>query len=206
MVPLSQSARHGSSGGARAVKVAALMNSDLATAVITHRIGEDRHGACERWLEEVEPRRRSMPVRRDWQVVRPVAGLTDTCTAMIRFDTQHPPRQWMVSPHRHRRCKRLRPLFSGQDSSDISSSLAPWFPRGVQVQAPVRRKHDRVTWSAICPPATGAPQPAEPALNAIALHPSHPLTMLAVTGGVVFLMVYVVMPRCTRLIRQWLFN
>jgi antibiotic biosynthesis monooxygenase (ABM) superfamily enzyme len=127
------------------------MNSDLATAVITHRLGEDKHVADERWLEEVETLCGSMPVRRDRQVVRLVAGLTDTSAVMIRFDTQDQLRQWLESPVRHRRIQRLQPLFSGQDSSDISGGL----------------------------------------------HPGHPLTMLVVTGLVVFLMVYVVMPRCT---------
>jgi len=178
----------------------------LATVVITHKLSEGKHAAYERWLQEVEPLCRAMPGHRDWQVVRPVPGLTDTYTVVIRFDTRDHLRQWMESPERHRLVKQLQPLFSDEDSSVISSGLDFWFPRGAQAQAPVRWKQYLVTWSAIYPLAMGVPLLVEPALTGIGLHPSHPLTMLVVTAVVVFLMVYVVMPRYTRLIRKWLFN
>ena len=95
---------------------------------------------------------------------------------------------------------------SGEDSSVISSGLDFWFPRGAQAQAPVRWKQYLVTWSADFPLAFGVPMLVEPLLTGLGLHPSHPLTVLVVTGVVVFLMVYVVMPRYTRLIREWLFR
>lgn len=178
----------------------------LATVVITHKLSEGKHAAYERWLQEVEPLCRAMLGHRDWQLVRPVPGLTDTYTVVIRFDTRDHLRQWMESPERHRLVKQLQPLFSDEDSSVISSGLDFWFPRGAQAQAPVRWKQYLVTWSAIYPLAMSVPLLVEPALTGIGLHPSHPLTMLVVTAVVVFLMVYVVMPRYTRLIRKWLFN
>ncbi|MFA6009339.1 MAG: hypothetical protein WC799_05090 [Desulfobacteraceae bacterium] len=63
-----------------------------------------------------------------------------------------------------------------------------------------------VTWSAIYPLAVGVPFAVRPILRSIGV-PDHPLlTTFAVTGIVVFLMVYVVMPRYTKLIKRWLFT
>lgn len=177
-----------------------------ATVVITHRLGEDKHAAYERWLEEVEPICKASPGHRDWQVVRPVPGLTETYTVVIRFDTREHLRLWMESPERSRLIAKLQPLFAGEDSSFISSGLDFWFPRGAQAQVPVRWKQYLVTWSAIYPLALGVPLLVEPVLAQLGAPKSHALAMLVVTGVVVFLMVYVVMPRYTKLIRRWLFS
>jgi antibiotic biosynthesis monooxygenase (ABM) superfamily enzyme len=177
-----------------------------ATVVITHRLRAEKHAAYERWLEEVEPICRASPGHREWNVIRPVPGLTDTYTVVIRFDTREHLRQWMESPQRHRLVKQLHPLFEGEAGSVISSGLDFWFPRGDQAQAPVRWKQYLVTWSAIFPLAFGVPLVVEPVLERLGAPPSHAFTMLVVTGVVVFLMVYVVMPRYTNLIRGWLFR
>jgi len=185
---------------------AASSKDPAATVVITHRLREDKHAAYERWLEEVEPICKASPGHRDWQVVRPVPGLTDSYTVVIRFDTREHLRRWMESPERSRLIEKLQPLFAGEDSSFISSGLDFWFPRGAQAQAPVRWKQYLVTWSAIYPLALGVPRVVEPVLAQLGVPPSHALAMLVVTGVVVFLMVYVVMPRYTKLIRRWLFS
>jgi antibiotic biosynthesis monooxygenase (ABM) superfamily enzyme len=177
-----------------------------ATVVITHRLREGKHAAYERWLEEVEPICKASPGHRDWHVVRPVPGLTETYTVVIRFDTREHLRLWMESPERSRLIEKLQPLFAGEDSSSISSGLDFWFPRGARAQAPVRWKQYLVTWSAIYPLAMGVPLGVEPVLARLGVPPNHALTMLAVTAVVVFLMVYVVMPRYTKLIRRWLFS
>lgn len=202
-------------GAAVLQEVAEVMSTDStganagdarATVVITHRLSDDKHAAYERWLEKVEPVCKAMPGHREWQVVRPVPGLTDTYTVVIRFDTREHLRQWMESPQRIQLVEELQPMFGGQDHSVISSGLDFWFPRRAQTQVPVRWKQYLVTWSAIYPLALGVPVLVVPALERLGLPSSHPLTMLVVTGMVVFLMVYVVMPRYTRLIRRWLYD
>ena len=177
-----------------------------ATVVVSHRLGEDKHAAYERWLQELEPICRAMPGFRAWQVVRPSPGSADTYTVVIRFDTREHLRQWMESPQRIRLVEELQPMFGKEDESVISSGLDFWFPRRAQTPVPVRWKQALVTWSAIYPLAMGVPLLVVPALARLGLHPDHPLTMLVVTFVVVCLMVYVVMPHYTRLIRAWLFR
>lgn len=63
-----------------------------------------------------------------------------------------------------------------------------------------------VTWSAIYPLVMGVPLLITPLMQALGLPEQRWLSTLAVTATVVFLMVYVVMPRYTKLIKRWLFN
>jgi hypothetical protein len=177
-----------------------------ATVVVSHRLAADRHAPYERWLRKIEPVCRAAPGFADWQVVRPVPGLTDTYTVVIRFDHREHLRQWMESPQRIGLVEELHTLIGDEGHSVISSGLDFWFSRRAQTPVPVRWKQALVTWSAIYPLAMGVPLLVVPALARVGLHPGHPLTMLVVTGVVVLLMVYVVMPRYTRLIRRWLFR
>lgn len=97
-------------------------------------------------------------------------------------------------------------MFVGSDDFFVSSGLDFWFtPAGARAKVPVRWKQFLVTWSAIYPLALGVPFAIAPALRLVGVPASLPLTTLAVTAVVVFLMVYVVMPRYTRLVQKWLF-
>ena len=101
----------------------------------------------------------------------------------------------MESPQRIGLVEELHALIGDKGHSVISSGLDFWFPRRAQTPVPVRWKQALVTWSAIYPLAMGVPLLVVPAFASVGLHPEHPLTMLVVTGVVVLLMVYVVMPR-----------
>ena len=111
----------------------------------------------------------------------------------------------MDSPFRKQLIEKVRPLLVTGDDFFVSSGLDFWFtPAGAQ--APVRWKQYLVTWSAIYPLALGVPLLVVPALRGLGAPHSTLVTTLAVTGTVVLLMVYVVMPRDTKLARKWLFK
>ena len=177
-----------------------------ATAVITHRVREDRHSDYDRWVEEIGPLCRAWPGHLDWHIIRPIPGLTSTYTVVIRFDTRAHLQAWMESPVRERLIEKVRPLLVSGDDFFISSGLDFWFaPEGARARVPARWRQYLVTWSAIYPLVLGVPLVVTPLLRLLGFPDDHYLTTLAVTGAVVFLMVYVVMPRYTKLIRRWLF-
>lgn len=113
----------------------------------------------------------------------------------------------MESGERERLIDKVQPLFVGADDFYISSGLDFWFtPVGAKAKVPVRWKQYLITWSAIYPLALGVPFVVVPVLRLLGVPSTLPLTTLAVTAAVVFLMVYVVMPRYTRLVQRWLFT
>ncbi|ANA40439.1 antibiotic biosynthesis monooxygenase [Geobacter anodireducens] len=178
-----------------------------ATVVITHRLREGRQEEYERWLEEISPLSKASPGHLDWHIVRPIPGLSETYTIVIRFDTETHLREWMESSTRARLIEKVRPLLATDDDFFISSGLDFWFtPAGAKVKVPVRWKQCLLTWSAIYPLALGMPLVVTPILQYLGVADNHLLATLAVTGIVVFLMVYVVMPRYTRLVQRWLFR
>jgi hypothetical protein len=192
------------------------MNRDLAseratdkgaTAVITHRVRDDKHADYEKWLNEIAPLCKASPGHLDWHIVRPIPGLTQTYTVIIRFDTEGHLQEWMKSSNRSRLIEKAQPLLVTGDDYTISSGLDFWFTSvGDKAKVPVRWKQYLVTWSAIFPLALGVPLVVAPVLLHLGVPNNHFLTTLVVTGAVVFLMVYVVMPRYTRLIQRWLYH
>ncbi len=179
-----------------------------ATVVITHRVREDKHAEYETWLNEIVPLCKTSPGHLDWHIIRPILGLTETFTVIIRFDTTAHLQQWMESPIRAGLIEKVSPLLVTGDDFFVSSGLDFWFTsEGAKTKVPVRWKQYLVTWSAIYPLALGVPLIVVPILQRIGISPDNrPLTTLVVTGTVVFLMVYIVMPRYTKLIKRWLFT
>ncbi len=178
-----------------------------ATVVITHRLRENALAAYEDWLQEIAPLCKASPGHLDWHIVRPIPGLSETYTIVIRFDTIDHLRAWMESPTRARLIEKVQHLFVTGDDFFISSGLDFWFtPAEAKAKVPIRWKQYLVTWSAIFPLALVVPLLVTPLLHFLGLPNNRFVGTFTVTGVVVFLMVYVVMPRYTKVLRRWLFS
>jgi antibiotic biosynthesis monooxygenase (ABM) superfamily enzyme len=98
-------------------------------------------------------------------------------------------------------------MLAQDDDYSIHSGLDFWFlPQGAKVKIPVRWKQFLITWSAIFPLGLAVPLIVVPIMRRLGLADVRPLTTFVTTGIVVAMMVYVVMPRYTRLVRRWLFE
>jgi len=178
-----------------------------ATVVITHRVRECKHADYESWSNEIAPLCKASPGNLDWHIVRPISGLTGTYTIIIRFDTRSHLQDWMESPTRSRLIEKVQPLLVTGDDFFISSGLDFWFtPERAKAKVPVRWKQYLVTWSAIYPLVLGVPIVIAPVLQLLHFPDNHFITTLVVTGAIVFLMVYWIMPSYTRFIQRWLFS
>jgi antibiotic biosynthesis monooxygenase (ABM) superfamily enzyme len=178
-----------------------------ATVVINHRVHDGRVNDYEIWLSEIGPLCRASEGCLDLQIIRPIANLTTTYTVVIRFDTLEHLRQWMESQQRQQLIEKAAPLLAGEDSYSIRSGLDFWFTRaGQNVKVPVRWKQFLITWSAIYPLGLGVPLVLGPILRGLGAPDNRFFTALLGTATVVFLMVYVVMPRYTSLVQRWLFD
>lgn len=177
-----------------------------ATVVITHRVHTDKHAEYEAWMGTITPHCRAATGYLDWHIVRPVSGLSETYTIILRFDNETNLRAWMESEKRAELIANVQPLLIAGDDFFISSGLDFWFtPSGAKAKVPVRWKQFLVTWSAIFPLVFFTPIAVAPLLASVGIHHRAPVT-LVITGIVVYLMIYWVMPRYTRLIANWLFR
>jgi len=164
------------------------------------------HQEYDSWGNEIGPVCRASTGHLDWHIIRPIPGLTSTYTVVIRFDTRAHLQEWMESQARTRLIEKVQPLLVNGDDFFISSGLDFWFaPEGAKARVPARWRQFLVTWSAIFPLVLVLPMLISPLLRLLGAPDNHYLSTLAVTGVAVFLMIYVVMPHYTKLIRRWLF-
>ena len=169
-----------------------------ASVVITHRVSEDKQARYEEWLNEIGPMAKASRGLLDLHVVRPI---------IIRYDNKQNLRKWMESDDRKKLIAKVQDLLSGKDEYRIQSGLDFWFvPEGSKAKTPVRWKQVLIPWSAIYPLVLGVPWLLTPLLRWLHVPPQRYIDVLFITATIVVLMVYVVMPRYTKLVRQWLFS
>lgn len=180
---------------------------DSATVVISHLIKPGREADYEAWLAEITPAAKTWPGHLGAQIIRPVPGATAKYTVIIRFDRRDHLLPWMGSPQRKALIEKAQDVFADADRFDVLDGLDFWFtPDAARAKIPTRWKQFLVTWSAIFPLSTGAALLLAPLLRLLGISAQPLVANLAGTGLVVALMVYVVMPRYTRLVHAWLFR
>jgi antibiotic biosynthesis monooxygenase (ABM) superfamily enzyme len=183
----------------------AMLPNPGATAVITHRIRPGRQAEYEALVGEITPLARLAPGYLDLQWVRPIPGLTHTNTIILRFSTEQNLREWMTSVTRTRWIEKVTPLFVTGDAFVVRSGLDFLFA-STDARAPIppRWKQFLLTWSAIFPLSLCMPFVVRRMLSLLHIPGNLLVTSLVGTGVMVFLMVYVVMPRYTKLVKRWL--
>ena len=183
------------------------MENQGASVVITHHIKEGKHKEYEEWLNEIGPICKSFPGNVDWQIIRPIPGLTFIYTVIIRFDTIQNLKNWMESKERKVLIEKVNPIFSEKDNYYIKSGLDFLFlSDNKPTKPPLKWKQYLATWSAIYPLSLIIPLIVLPLLRWLHFPPNRYFDSIFISGVIVFLMVYVVMPRYTTLIKKWLYK
>lgn len=178
-----------------------------ATVVISHRIREGQQAGYENWLTEIIPQCKSYIGHLDTHIIRPITDLTATYTVVIRFDTHKHAEKWMFSQDRQQLINKVQPLLAANDDFFVRSGLDFWFtPEGAKARLPTRWKQFLITWSVIYPLVLCVPMAVVPMMRLLGMPEYHSLTTLFVTFTIVLLMVYLIMPRYTKLVQRWLFR
>ncbi len=178
-----------------------------ASAVITHHVKDAHTEHYENWLGEIVPLCKTYPGHLGVLVIRPVVGATTTFTVVIRFDTREHLCTWMQSEDRKRLIEKAKPFLIEDDRFLVRSGLDFWFtPEAAKAKLPTRWKQFLVTWSAIFPLSLIMVPTMDLMLNRLGLPDNRYVKTMCVTFVVVLLMVYVVMPRYTKLVHRWLFR
>lgn len=180
------------------------MENQGASVVITHHILDNKQLEYDQWLAEIVPLTKHAKGFIDLQIIRPIPKLTFVYTVIIRFDTVDNLKIWMESDTRKRMIERASRLFR-KDRYQIRSGLEFLFETPEQAsKIPRRWKQYLVTWSAIYPLSLIMPMILLPVLRYFHIPQNRLSDGLLISGCIVFLMVYLVMPNYTKLIRKWL--
>ena len=179
--------------------------NNLATLVIQHHVSPSAKLEYESWLTKVADEGQRFKGHLGANVIRPAAD--GPYTIVVRFEGHDRLSHWIGSEVRKRLVMEAQPFFQAVEHLELQTGGAFWFtPKAAR---PVRArpfKQFLVTLAAIYPLITAVPWALQPLFTA-APHLAHPLLAKFVTAViVVFLMVYIVMPRCTRWLAGWLFK
>jgi len=183
------------------------MEKQGASVVIIHQIKEGKQQEYENWLNEIGPLCRNATGHLDWQIIRPIPTLTSTYNVIIRFDSTEHLKDWMNSQERSRLIEKAIHLLDNGDNYSISSGLDFLFaPLEGKTRVPMRWKQYLATWSAIYPLSVGIPLIVLPILRKLGIPSYRFIDSLLISGTIVLLMVYLVMPYYTKLIKKWLYK
>lgn len=187
------------------VAARALPGADTVTAVIQQTVRRDAVAAYEQWLQKVVPIAARFPGHRGVNVIHPAAGgLQYTIT--IRFDSLAHAQDWFASDARRQLVEEVTPLLDADEKVETRTGLEFWFhpPAG---QPPAKRyKQYLLTLSVIYPLTMAVPALLQRLLGPVPVLSSYLVEHLLSSAAIVALMVYLVMPRYTRLMARWLYK
>lgn len=182
------------------------MENAIVTLVIQHHIHAGAEAQYEAWLKDILPASMRFTGHLGVNVIRP-SGASGIYTVVLRFDTHEHLSDWVDSDVRRALIARVQPLLVKDEQREIQTGLEFWFTPPDAAQKKARPfKQFLVTLSAIYPLTVLVPWVLAPLFNAVPLLGLPLVAKLCVALVIVFLMIYVIMPRYTRLIAHWLFR
>jgi antibiotic biosynthesis monooxygenase (ABM) superfamily enzyme len=182
------------------------METEIATLVIQHHVKTGMGPQYEAWLKEIISASQRYTGHLGVNVIRPTEG-TNTYTAVLRFDTHEHLQEWMESDIRRGLVERVNPMLDADEQKEIQTGLEYWFtPSGPAQKKAKPLKQFLVTLSAIFPLSVVVPWLLTPLFRLVPTLALPVVSNFLVSVIIVFLMVYLIMPRYTRLIARWLFS
>jgi antibiotic biosynthesis monooxygenase (ABM) superfamily enzyme len=179
---------------------------DAVTLLIEHQVKPGRQAEYEAWVKDISAAARRAPGYEGVHIVRPHSSHT-SYTILVRFSSHERLLDWVKSDTRKRFIERAAPLLLESEGLEMQTGLEYWFtPSGGKPLRARPYKQFLVTLSAIYPLTLVVPWLLRPLLHWEGLRQLPALGGFVVTAFIVFLMVYVIMPRYTRLVARWLFD
>jgi antibiotic biosynthesis monooxygenase (ABM) superfamily enzyme len=177
--------------------------AEPVTATVTRWVKAGHEAAYEEFLQGIIAAASRFPGYLGTEVFRPDrAG--DEYRIVYRFASGDALRRWLDSDEHASWLQRAELHVAGPMRTQFLTGLETWFtlPAEPGLRPPPAYKMALVTWITIFPLITGLVVALGPLLNGVALVPR-----LAITTGIaVPVMTWVLMPRVTRALRQWLYR
>lgn len=182
------------------------MNASVATLLIQHQVTPGAEPQYEAWLNEIVLAAQRFIGHLGVNIIRPARG-SGTYTIVLRFDTYEHLQGWLESEVRKRFVERIEPILVAGDQVDIKTGLEFWFtPPTVEQKSATPFKQFLITLSVIFPLTLIVPLLWKPVFHVLPWLSLYVPGNFVVAATIVFLVVYLIMPRYTRLAAKWLYR
>lgn len=177
------------------------------TFVIRHCVKPGNREAYEQWLRHIGKDSKEFDGHLGAHVIRPPDGAKHCqYTVAIRFDSEKNLLAWAESDVRARHLERIEHMLLDGDNVEIHSGIDFWFtPPQWTAQARPWKQY-LVVLSAIYPLTIVVPWLLAPVFDLLPEAGRFWLGKLLGAGCITGLMVYLIMPRYTRLVSGWLYK
>ena len=173
-------------------------------SVIRHQVRQGSEAAYEAWTREAVAIAQVFPGHQGVAVIRPPEG-SRLYTVVLHFDTLEPLRGWLESGARQTLLQRIEPHLTQPGDVEIRPGLEVWLsPPGERRARPA--KQFLVVLSVIYPLSMIVPLLLRPLFDVLPALDALPIRALTANLIIIGLMTYMIMPRYTRLVGEWLFE
>lgn len=185
------------------VPTSKLSADEIVTLVVKHRIKAGFEAQYEAWLRRIIAMAASYPGHLGVDVIRSKADGLHMFTCVLRFCSTDAMHSWLDSSHRRELVAEASPMLADGDFTEVNPHNEFWFVPAAE-NPPPRWKQACVTFLVICPLTLLVPLVWGPVFRLYPLLAHYIISTALVTVTIVLLVVYVLMPRATRLFAPWL--
>ncbi|HEY9844978.1 MAG TPA: antibiotic biosynthesis monooxygenase [Candidatus Caenarcaniphilales bacterium] len=177
--------------------------NEPVTVVVSQRVKPSRQAQFEAWVKNISGVARTYPGHLGTQVIRPQPAVRPEYVLIFRFDCYENLKVWMTSRDRKYWIAQADSLVESDPHMQNVSGLEAWFSLpGQPLKTPPRYKTALLTWAAVF----GLINLLNLLLTPLLLSLPAWMGSLLISGIMVVLLTYVVMPRMTRLFSSWLYR
>ena len=183
-------------------------HSKAPTFVIRHRVAAEHRDAYEQWTKKIGRDAVAFDGHLGAEIIRPSDNAqSGEYTVVIRFDSEEHLLAWAQSNTRAQYVKEVEPLLLDGDKVEIHRGIDFWFTQeGSSPKHATPWKQFCVTLSALLPLTTLVHWTLGPLFTMLPDDTMNWAREVIGKSVVVGLMVWVVMPRYTRLLSRWLYS
>jgi antibiotic biosynthesis monooxygenase (ABM) superfamily enzyme len=177
-------------------------DDQFVTVVISQLVKAGKENAYEAWIKNITSVSRTYTGHLGTNIIRPQPGMGSEYTVIFRFDCYENLKIWMLSSDREYWLTQLKDLVESDPHIQQINGLSAWFSLpGQPLKTPPRYKTALLTWGVVYILINLLSTFIVPLLRSLP-----PLIIsLIVTGMMVGLLTYVIMPRVSRLFSSWLY-
>ncbi|WP_115718326.1 antibiotic biosynthesis monooxygenase [Gallaecimonas mangrovi] len=177
------------------------MSKDAVTLVIRHQVKAGYKALYENWLRKVT----EMASRYPGHLGVDVMHDADDFISVLRFSSAAALEQWLESNARKQLLDEIGPYLAKEESREQHQGHEFWFvPSSTKASPPTRWKQALLTFWVILPLTLGFPLLLKPVFALSPWLGNYVARSVLVTLCIVLSVVYVLMPRLTKLLAHWL--